>query len=109
MEANCLKPTVQYDFLNVLYGCKMALRMLDLNQVKATIEMLREKRARAPEAAWARFPWCDRKAGCACFAVTHQRYYMVMGPWKQRSFHRYSYYRATSVTRSVLKTYSRHT
>ena len=71
---------VQYDLLNVLYGCKMALRTLDFSQVKPTIAMLRERRARAPEAAWARFPWCDRKARCACFAVTHLRYYVVMGP-----------------------------
>ena len=36
--------------LNVLYGFKMALRTLDLSQVKPTIAMLRERRARAPEA-----------------------------------------------------------
>ena len=96
-----LAEELQYDLLNVLYGCKMALRTLDFSQVKPTIAMLRERRARAPEAAWARFPWCDRKARCACFAVTQLRYYVVMGPWKQRSFHRYSYYRANSVTHSV--------
>ena len=92
-----------YDLLNVLCGCKMALRTLDFSQVKPTIAMPRERRARAPEAGWARFPWCDRKARCACFAVTHLRYYVVMGPWKQRSFHRYSYYRANSVTHSVVR------
>ena len=86
----------------MLNGCKVALRTLDFSQVKPTIAMLRERRARAPEAAWARFPWCDRKAMCACFAVTHLRYYAVMGPWKQRSFHRYSYYGAISVTHSVI-------
>ena len=47
---------IQYDLLNVLYGCKMALRTLDFSRVKTTIAMLRERRARAPEAAWARFP-----------------------------------------------------
>ena len=93
---------VQYDLLlNVLCGYKMALRTLDFRQFRPTIAMLRERQARAPEAAWARFPWCDRKARCACFAVTHLRYHVVMGPWKQRSFHRYSYYRANSVTYSV--------
>ena len=91
-----------YDLLNVLYGCKMALPPLDFSQVKPTIAMLRERWARAPEAAWARFPWCDRKARRACFAVTHLRYYVVMGPWKQRPFHRYSYYRANSVTYPVV-------
>ena len=71
---------IHYDLLNVLYDCKMALRMLNFSQVKPTIVMLRERRARAPEAAWARFPWCDRKARSTCFAVTHLRYYVVMGP-----------------------------
>ena len=93
---------IQFDLLNVLYGCKMALRTLDFSQVKQTIAMLRERRARAPEAVRARFHWCDRKARCACFAVTHPRYYVVVGPWKQRSFHQYSYYRAISVTHSVI-------
>ena len=67
---------LQYDLLNLLYGCKMALRTL-------TIAMLRERQARAPKAVWARFPWCDRKAKYA-LAVTHLRYYVVMGPRKQR-------------------------
>ena len=47
---------VQYDLLNLLYGCKMALRTLDFSQDKAAIALIRERRARAPEAAWARFP-----------------------------------------------------
>ena len=54
-----------YNLLNGLDGCKMALRTLDLSQVKPTIMMLRERRARAPKAAQAGFPWCDRKAKCA--------------------------------------------
>ena len=65
---------IQYDLLKVLYDCKMALLTLYFSQVKPTIAMLRERRARAPEAVWARFPWCDRKARCACFAVTHLRW-----------------------------------
>ena len=95
------------NLLNVLHGCKMALRTLDFSQVKPTIAMLRERRARAPKAVRARFHWCDRKAKCACFAVTHLRYNVVMGPWKQRSFHQYSYYTAISVTsRFVLRIFS---
>ena len=96
--------SLQYDLLNVLYGCKMALRTLDFSQVKPTITLLRERRARAPKDVWVRFPWCDRKARCACFAVTHLRCYVVMGPRKQRSFHRYSFYRANWVTHSVCLT-----
>ena len=37
---------IQYDLLNVLYGCKMALRTLDFSQAKLTIALLRERRAR---------------------------------------------------------------
>ena len=92
---------LQYGLPNVLYGCKMALRTLDFSQVKPKIAMLRERRARAPEAAWALLPWCDRKARCACFAVTHLRYYVVIGPW-------YPYYRVNSVTHSVVSGSSVH-
>ena len=31
---------VQYDLLNVLYGCKMALQTLDFSRVKSTIAIL---------------------------------------------------------------------
>ena len=43
---------LQYDLLNVLYGCKMALRTLDFSRVKPAIAVLRERRACAPVAAW---------------------------------------------------------
>ena len=62
--------------------------------------MLRERRARALKLLGRDSLGVTEKLGA--HALRSRIYYVVMGPYKQRSFHRYYYYRANSVTHSVV-------
>ena len=85
---------VQYDLLNVLNGCKMALRTLDFSQQLRCY-------ARGKRALLKLFGRDSLGVTAKLGTRLRSRIYVVMGPWKQRSFHQYSYYRAISVTHSV--------